>query len=166
MWVEVGQVRARQSPWFGVKDSLKVVVYLLLIVAVLEFLRTAIVLWALVSQGIPDDPWLLGLTAVVVLRLLFCGWAVHISLNGLAGVRSFPRDATLVLSLSLVSYLANLGLIAAQLGAERLSQQALVIFVTLFAIVALLAYVQTSRRVNATYRYRLRDDEVSAPAAP
>lgn len=168
MWTQVDQVRARQSPWFGVKGSLKGALWLMLIMAVIGLVRT-VILGIEILRVFDSSGLVLAVAVLALLNLLLYAWMLHVTLNGLAGVRSFARAAPLLLGTLIAVHCARFAFIAIQLGGERFQgalQRLLPEFIAILAVlVGLLVYMLRSRRVNATYRYRLPADEAAKAAA-
>jgi len=169
MWVQVDQMRARQSPWFGVKGTLKAVLWLMLVLALIELVRSGILLIEIVGKGVTGAPLLVAFAILLLAKVILCGWLLHVVLNGLAGVRSFARWAPWVLGAIILLICATFALPAFQLQADafdRLLRSALpVLLVSLAIPAALIAYVRLSRQVNATYRWRLRSAEAAQEVA-
>jgi len=168
MWTQVDQVRARQSPWFGVKGSLKAALWLMLIMAVIGLVRTVILGIEILRVFDSSGP-AFAVAAIALLNLLLNAWMMHVSLNGLAGVRSFARAAPWLLATLIAVHCARFAFIAIQLGGDRFQdalQSLLPEFIAVLAVLAgLLIFMLGSRRVNATYRYRLLTDEAAKLSA-
>lgn len=163
MWVQVDRERASASPCFGVRGLLTVVLWLLVASAFYGVWRSLIPLVAFLTREMPESNYAIWLTGLLCLRLALSLWLIRVAFSGLAGTLSFARNASLALSSLL---LVHGGLIAVFV-IERREDEVMLrrvlpeLTATVVLGAAALLYLQLSRRVNATYRYRLRRSEAA-----
>lgn len=169
MWLQVDRTRAQASPCYGIKGSLAVVLWLIVAVGLFGVWRSVIPLVHLLTREIPETDYLFGLVALLCLRLGLSAWLVQVAFAGLAGAPAFPRRATLaILALFLVhGALVALFIMLRRDDAIMLRRVLPELSATLALAVVALVWLRVSRRVNATFRHRLRPgDRGSAAAMP
>jgi len=163
MWVQVDQARARDSACYGVQGSLAVVLWLLVAAGLFGVWRSVIPLVHLLTREMPESSYHVGLTSLLCLRFALSAWLVQVAFGGLSGAPGFPRQATWsILALFVVhGALVALFIVLRKDDAIMLRRVLPELTATLALAVATLVWLQVSRRVNATYRHRLRRREAA-----
>jgi hypothetical protein len=163
MWVTVDEERVTASPHFGVKGALQVVLWLMIAAGLFGVWRSVIPLIHFLTRDMPQESYTIWLTVLLALRFLVSVWVVHAAFGGLNGLRSFPGRATAALLALLVVNGALVALFIIEREGDEIMLRRVLPELTAalaFAVLVLL-YLQLSRRVNATYRWRLRRSEAA-----
>jgi len=169
MWLQVDKAQAERSACYGIRGSLHLVLWLIVAAGLFGVWRSVIPLVHLLTREVPETDYHLGLIALLCLRLALSAWLVRIAFAGLSGVPAFPRRATVaILALFAVhGALVALFIVLRKDDAIMLRRVLPELSATLALALAALVWLQVSRRVNATFRHRLRPgDRDSAAAIP
>jgi hypothetical protein len=161
MWVQVDRARVESSPWFGVKGALRVVLWLLIAAGLFGVWRSLIPMLAFLTREMPRTNYTIGLTVLLCLRLGLSVWLVQAAFSGLNGAQRFLRNATGALIALFIVHGALVALFIIERKDDEIMLRRVLpeLTATLALALAALVYLQISRRVNATYRYRLRKRE-------